>query len=277
MEAAKMEYWLKNGRLLPTEQFPGDFIEEGTSLYEVFRIIKGIPVFFEQHLNRLKNSSRLINLALPVDDETIRKNIYALVDSNQAEFGNAKLVINYPSEISQGEIYIYFIPEHYPTDEQYKNGVKTVSVKIDRPNPNVKIDRADYRQIIDSAKAGSESYEAVLIDHEGHVSEGGRSNLFMIKDQQVYTAHGEKVLKGINRQVVFKACSDLGFPVIEKDISFEDALQMDAVFLSGTSPHVLPVSYIDDIFIQSADNDLLRKIMIRFDEIVAEYIVKNTI
>ena len=85
------------------------------------------------------------------------------------------------------------------------------------------------------------------------------------------------MLKGINRQVVFEACDNLGCPVIEKDISFEAMLQMDAVFLSGTSPHVLPISYIDDVFIGSASNSLLRKIMAKFDEIVAEYIERTQV
>lgn len=275
MEITQKEFWLKNDQLMNKEELPGDFIEQGTSLYEVFRVMEGVPLFLEEHLERLHNTSRLTGLKLPIDDETIRKRLYQLIAAVHAETGNLKIVLNFRRQDSPADFYAYFTPDHYPTEADYQKGVKTVLVHIDRPNPNAKVDRADYRKVIDTAKMETGSYEALLVDHEGNVSEGGRSNLFMIKGDLVITAPGDKVLKGINRQKTLLACRNLQQQVEEKDVSLEEMLQMDALFITGTSPLVLPVNRVDDRPFDSAENPILRKIMTEFCRIVADYIKNN--
>ena len=275
MEISTKDYWLKNDQLMNKEELPGDFIEQGTSLYEAFRVIDGVPLFLEEHLERLHNTSRLTGLTLQVDDETIRKRIYQMINANQVQTGNLKLVANFRHQDRPADLYIYFTKDRYPTEADYQNGVKTVLVHIERPIPNAKVDRTDYRKVIDTAKTETGSYEALLVDHEGYVSEGGRSNLFMIKGDLVITTPGDKVLKGINRQMTLKACSNLSQQVEEKDVSREEMHKMDAIFITGTSPLVLPVSKVDDTKFDSAKNPILRKIMKEFDRIVAEYIRNN--
>jgi len=254
------------------QDLPADFIEKGTSLYEVLRVIQGVPLFLEDHLARLKNTAQLTRLDLPLDGETIRKGLNKLISSNQTETGNVKIVINYPERERAGDFYAYFVEHSYPSPEDYQYGVKTVLVEVERPNPNAKVDRADYRKKIDDAIQESGSYEALLVDHEGNVSEGGRSNLFMLEGDTIYTAPADKVLKGITRQMVLTACRNQGYQVVERVISLKEMLDMDAVFISGTSPKVLPVSQIDDTRIDSASNKVIRDIMAGYDAIIDEYI-----
>ena len=111
-----------------------------------------------------------------------------------------------------------------------------------------------------------------MVDRQGNVSEGGRSNLFMLKGHIIYTAPGDKVLKGITRQMVFAACRNRGYQVVEKEISLQEMLNMDAIFISGTSPKVLPVSQVDDQRIDSGSNAIIRDIMAGYDAIINEYI-----
>ncbi len=111
-----------------------------------------------------------------------------------------------------------------------------------------------------------------MVDRQGNVSEGGRSNLFMLKGDIIYTAPGDKVLKGITRQMVFAACHNRGYQVVEKEISLQEMLNMDAIFISGTSPKVLPVSQVDDQRIDSGSNAIIRDIMAGYDAIINEYI-----
>ena len=275
MEMSQAGFWLKDDQLFKKEELPGDFIEHGTSLYEVIRVIKGVPIFFEQHMDRLQSSSHLTGLKLPVDVETIKRRLYQLISTNQVETGNIKIVLNYPRENSPAIFYAYFTGTRYPSPADYQQGVKTVVVKMERPTPNAKIDRAEYRRVIDSAKGKTDSYEAILVDHNGFVTEGGRSNLFMITGDLVITAPGDRVLKGINRHMVMVACQNIGQRVVEKEVSLAEMLAMDAVFLTGTSPHVLPVSQIDDKQFDSPHNQILKNIMAEFDKIIEEYIETN--
>lgn len=272
METSTEKFWLKNDQFFSKDELPGDFIEQGISLYEVFRVIQGVPLFFEEHMARLHNSSQLTGLKLPVEDETIRKRLHDLIARNQVETGNIKIVLNYQQPNEPAVFFAYFTPAFYPSPADYEKGAKTVLVHIERPNPNAKVDRAEYRQVIDTAKEKTNSYEAILVDHNGYVTEGGRSNVFMIKDNLVLTPPADQVLKGINRQVVLTACDNIGQSVMEKKISLNEMLDMDAVFLTGTSPHVLPVSQVDDYLFDSANNQILRNIMTEFNNIVENYI-----
>lgn len=275
MEISQGDFWLKDDQLVRKEDLPGDFIEHGTSLYEVIRVIRGVPIFFEQHMDRLKGSCQLTGLEFPVDVATIKRRLYQLISTNQVQAGNIKIVLNYQRENSPANCYAYFTQARYPSPADYQKGVKTVVVKMERPTPNAKIDRAEYRRVIDSAKEKTGSYEAILVDHNGFVTEGGRSNLFMITGDLVVTAPGDRVLKGINRQMVMVACHNIGQSVVEKEVSLTEMLTMDAVFITGTSPHVLPVSQVDDKHFDSPHNQILRNIMAEFDKIVEEYIETN--
>jgi branched-chain amino acid aminotransferase len=275
VEISQAGFWLKDDQLGKKEELPGDFIEHGTSLYEVIRVIRGVPIFFEQHMDRLKRSSRLTGLEIPLDLETIKHRLYQLISTNQVETGNIKIVLNYPRNNSPATFYAYFTKACYPSPVDYQKGVKTVVVKMERPTPNAKIDRAEYRRVIDSAKEKTDSYEAILVDHNGFVTEGGRSNLFMITGDLVVTAPGDRVLKGINRQMVMVACQNIGQSVVEKEVSLVEMLAMDAVFITGTSPHVLPVSQVDDKHFDSPHNQILKNIMAEFEKIIEEYIETN--
>jgi branched-chain amino acid aminotransferase len=272
MEISYRNIWIKNNQQMRKEELPPGFIEQGISLYEVLRVIEGVPLFLEKHLERLKNSARLTNLVLPLNDKEISQRLQDLINSNQVDTGNIKFVINYPELGQQTDFYAYFVEHSYPSKEDYQKGIKTVLVNVERPNPNAKVDRADYRNTVDEAKRKTGSYEALLVDREGNVSEGGRSNLFMVKGDVVYTAPADKVLKGITRQMVLAACQNQGYQVVEKEISLEEMLNMDAIFISSTAPKVLPVSQVDDKIINSGSNKIIHGIMAGYDAIIDEYV-----
>ncbi len=272
MEISYQNIWIKNNQQIKKDELPPDFIERGISLYEVLRVIEGVPLFLEQHLERLKISARLTNLDLPLNDKEVSQRLQDLISSNRVENGNIKFVINYTEPGKPADFYAYFVEHDYPTKEVYQKGVKTVLVHVERPNPNAKVDRADYRNTVDEAKRRTGSYEALLVDREGNVSEGGRSNLFMVKGDVVYTAPADKVLKGITRQMVLTACQNQGYQVVEKEISLEEMLNMDAIFISSTAPKVLPVSQVDDKIINSGSNKIIQDIMAGYDAIIDNYI-----
>lgn len=272
MEISRQKIWLKNHQPMRQEELPPDFIEQGVSLYEVIRVIGAVPIFLEQHLDRLSHTACLTGLKLPVDKAAIEKQLKELIITNQAATGNIKFVVNYPAEGEPGDFYAYFVEENYPTPSDYQKGVRTVLVEAERFNPNAKIDRADYRRKIDAAIKTSGAYEALLVDKAGFVSEGGRSNLFMVKGEIVFTAPAQKVLKGITRQMVLVACQNQGYQVIEKNTRLNELLEMEGIFISGTSPKVLPVNYVDDHHTPSAENQVIRDIMIGYDAVIADYI-----
>ena len=93
--------------------------------------------------------------------------------------------------------------------------------------------------------------EALLLDKNGYVSEGSGENIFSIKNNTLSTPKTDHFLIGITRQSVMKIAEDLGLQVIEKDITYEELIESDEVFFSGTAVEITPISKIDDVTIGS--------------------------
>ena len=88
--------------------------------------------------------------------------------------------------------------------------------------------------------------EVVMLDYEGNVSEGSSDNIFMIKNQVVYTPMCGGILNGITRNVVMQLAVDLGHKVVETIIKPQDLCAADEVFITGTAVEVRGVASVDD-------------------------------
>jgi len=234
-------------------------------------------------MNSVKISGLTLTLSLNVLD--IKKNIIKLIKINEIEIGNIKIVFNYFNGATR--FLVYFIHYNYPTLEQYGNGVATILFKGERKNPNAKVINLDFRNSVDKEIKKRNAYEAILIDNEGNVTEGSKSNIFMVKGNTVITAPVEAVLPGITRQSILDVCSDLGIEVKEGKVNVQELLSMDGIFISGTSPKVLPISGIchqvhpfDGITTQvnfHGENKLILSIMKAYNEKIQNYIEENKI
>lgn len=88
--------------------------------------------------------------------------------------------------------------------------------------------------------------EAIMLDYEGHVSEGSGENIFIIEDGVLYTPSMDSSnLKGITRESIKQLANDLGYEVVEERISRERLYFADEVFFSGTAAEVTPIRSID--------------------------------
>lgn len=106
---------------------------------------------------------------------------------------------------------------------------------------------------VNTALAKSESLfagfeEAILLDSEGHVTEGSAENIFIVKDGMVITPPvSSDILVGITRQTIMMLCqNDLSIPAVERVIDRSELYQADEVFFVGTGAEVTPVVEIDN-------------------------------
>ncbi len=90
--------------------------------------------------------------------------------------------------------------------------------------------------------------EAILLNHDGSVSEGSGENLFLIRDGQIHTPfETANALLGITRDsVITLAKNELGIDVIQRRINRSELYLADEVFLTGTAAHLTPVGRIDN-------------------------------
>jgi len=92
--------------------------------------------------------------------------------------------------------------------------------------------------------------EGIALDAQGTVSEGSGENIFVIRDNTIYTTpFGSSILPGITRDSIITLAKELGYPVMEMAIPREMLYISDEVFFSGTAAEVTPIRSIDKIVV----------------------------
>ena len=236
------DYYIINGELRAAGAFDNNMIYEGESVYEVIRLINGLPVFFSDHCERLDNSRKFQKRDMLADSNVLRSDIQYLVNSEKAKEINIKIVFNYNRS---GNYLIYLIHSVYPTKTQYTKGVNGTFCDAERENPESKVISQKLRAEIQDSLLMAGAYEAVLVNKDGFITEGSRSNIFLIKDNIVYTAPDKSVLNGITRKHILEICREIGISVNYTLIPADHLSSYECAFMTGTSPGVLPFYCID--------------------------------
>jgi len=246
------------------------------TIYEVIKVVSGIPLFLEKHMERLEASARLINYSVTNIMNSIRESITELIKANNSPEKNIKIIV-YNMGNPVPDFMAYFIRSSYPTPEQYETGVHGILLREERNNPNAKVVNSVYKERVAAALAEANAYEALLVNREGEITEGSRSNIFFVRNGKVLTAPKGNVLIGITREYVFDLCKNLGIEIIEEPISVSMLGEMDGAFMTGTSPKILPISTIDDMSFSSPKNPVIKALISSYNDIVEKYIKEKTI
>lgn len=261
-------FFIEDGNLLETTQFQPI---TGIEIYEVIRVIRGIPLFTGDHLKRFYHSAWLCHLEIPVDEDTIRCYLKTLIRSNGVEEGNIRFSYCFRPA---GKFQAYFIPHFYPGPEMMEKGVECELLSAERPDPNAKVVHANLRDKANQLISEKGVYEVLLLNTRGEFTEGSRSNLFFLKQGCVVTSPSEEVLPGITRQKVLQWLSDSGKPVEFRNLPLEELPGTEGAFLTGTSPKILPISMIGDVRFPVI-SPVIREIMEAYDRMIEADIQEN--
>jgi branched-chain amino acid aminotransferase len=236
--------FILNGVLEPADHFVNSLVYEGDSIYEVIRMVKGKPVFFHDHMERLATSVKLQRKKKLAGEDVLRKDILNLTRSDKKKVANLKIVFNYNN--GSDNYLVYFIEPIYPSEEQYKKGVKGVFYFAERKDPESKVINHKLRSSIYHKLILEGGYEALLINENNLITEGSRSNIFFLKGNTLVTAPDNYVLNGITRKHILEICEEQSIKVEKSCVNVKDIADYEAVFITGTSPIVLPFCCIED-------------------------------
>ncbi|MDD4847298.1 MAG: aminotransferase class IV [Bacteroidales bacterium] len=227
----------------------------GIVVYEVIRIIDGKPLFLQEHLKRLEHSAQLRLPFIP-DANAVKTALREMITRHHLTIGNVEIQINHCQEIL-----IKIIPHFYPTTIMYSEGVCLGTMVAERQNPNAKEKNLSLRDRANELIQTQHYYEMLLVNQQGEITEGSRSNVFFIKDQQVYTSPITAVLQGITREKIIDICHEQSIILHETNLPLSQMATFEAAFMTGTSPAVLPIQKIDQqVFsVHHELTDLIRK------------------
>ncbi len=256
----------KNSSLLNFKYDTQDYL-----IYEVLRTTKGVLIFFEDHLERMKNSLDSLGIRKRCDAEYIHNCMEDLIALNGNRTGNVKLLC----KMAGNKLYytVYYIPHEYPSDDLYRKGVKLITNKIERSDPDIKqVHVSEYiRKEIESLKTQASAYEVLLIDRKGFITEGSRSNIFLINNGKLYSPPDESLLPGITRKYVLRIARDKKIQIIKKPIRYNEVNTYESAFICGTSPKILPVNTINNCTLQ-INNEITYLILKEYNSIIQKYI-----
>jgi len=267
---------LFNERLVACKEVEKTGTHCGLAVYEIFRVVEGVPVFLEDHLQRLYQSLELEGVSIQEDRDKMKRRIDRLIAANSIFSGKIKLVVSFTPANSSGEydLMLYFTPFDPPTEKQYRQGVRTILCSAMRKDPNAKVMHTEARRLADEKIEQTEAYEALLVDRDGYITEGSRSNVFFVRGPGLVTPPDDKVLQGIARKNIMRICREEGINVEIRKVHQNELSGFDAVFLTGTTPKVLPVRWIDGTT-YSLTHSLVRQLLEAYNKRLREYIQRN--
>jgi branched-chain amino acid aminotransferase len=264
------EAWLYVDGALKT-QTPVDSWEH-PPVYEVIRLIDGVPLFFDDHISRLEQSLALVSAAYTVSAEVLYRRIRKIAEVNGISAQNIRLEIGKIANRAIWQERLFLVPSYYPEASLYQLGVKTATSEIVRSMPHAKVVNNAYVTHINRVKAERDVFEVIIMNADHKIAEGSKSNLFFVKGRALYSAKAEDILMGITRRKLLMLAKAMGLALVEGDIYLKDIKAFEACFISGTSIHILPVAQIDDMHFDASGNPVIRSLIENFDSIVRQSI-----
>jgi D-alanine transaminase len=225
------------------------------SLYEVTTVINGKLIDFNNHMKRLDRSMTELKFKKLLNHEDILAFHRKLIELNNLKEGMIYLqvtrgVADRSFDMPKNEIkptVLAFTQEKKIVDsESAKNGIKVMTLD------DMRWKRCDIKttQLLYASMAKTEATEKGFDDawmiRQGYITEGSSSNAWIIKGKIIMTRHSDNlILSGITRDAIFKCAKDLGYEVVTKNISLQDAQSAHEAFITSATACVMPVVKIN--------------------------------
>jgi len=246
-----------NIHLLSNTLHYGMGVFEGVRAYETN---DGGAIFrLTDHTERLFSAASKINISIPYSADELRQAQIDTMSKNILREGYIRPIVFLGSESmglrSQHSLSVNVAVAcwewpSYMDPKAKKNGISVVKSPFQQyDNPlysNNKIIGTYVNSIMavnDAISKGAE--EAILLDKHGYISEGSGENLFIVKNSVLITPTIDYCLNGITRQSVMSIAKNLNYSVEERNLTFEELLDADEAFYSGTAVEITPITTVD--------------------------------
>ena len=226
-----------------------------------YRAEGGTAIFrLREHTQRLFHSAHILRMKIPFDQQTLIDAQVESIRQNKLETGYLRPMAFYGSEgmgIRADNLKVHVIVASwewgtYLGEESLRSGIRVQVSSYTRHHVNIAMCRAKANgHYINSMLALQEAVdngydEALLLDTNGFVMEGSGENLFIVRDNVIYTPDLTSALDGITRNTVMKIIADEGLELVEKRITRDEIYICDEAFFTGTAAEVTPVRELDN-------------------------------
>lgn len=221
-------------------------VQRGYGIFDFLKTVNGKPIFIEDYFNRFFNSASEMNLEVDFDRTDLFTAINSLLEKNNIVNSGLKMILTggYSEDgyqIAKPNLIIVQTPFEY-SPSSFNKGLNLLSHNYQRQLASVKT--IDYLQAIRlQPLLKLKQADDLLYHNHGEVRECPRANIFMIKDQQVFTPV-TGILRGITRGKILGMHLD-GIAIKEQDFTLDDLANADEAFISSSTKNILPVLSLD--------------------------------
>ena len=221
----------------------------------------GTAIFrLQDHTKRLLNSAKIIGMKVPFNEDQLNQAQIEVVKSNDMAFGYIRPMCFYGSEgmgLRADNLKVHCIVAAwewgaYMGKENLENGIRVKTSSFTRHHVNATMCKAKVNghyvnSMLALQEATQDGYdEALLLDPQGFVAEGSGENVFIVRDNVLYTPELSSALDGITRKTIISLAQEKGIPVVEKQISRDEVYIGDEAFFTGTAAEVTPIRELDN-------------------------------
>ena len=238
----------------------------GDGIWEGIRLFKNEWMFLDEHLERLFEGCKAIDIELDLSCDQIKEAIFKTQKINNMEdSAHARLMITRGNKVKPFQqpslsdgINFVIIMEHSDS-ENIKQGLNLVTVPQVRGLPMSQDPKLNSHSklncilaCIQANKAGGD--EALMLDPYGFVNTTNSCNFFIVKNNEVWTSSGDYCMNGITRLKVIELCKNNNISVFQKNFTLVDVYSSQEAFVTGTLGSLTQVIEIDGRAIGNIDN-----------------------
>lgn len=243
-----------NGHIVPVADAalsPFDIgLLRGYAVFDLLRTVAGRPFLLAEHLERFRRSAAELELVVPTSDDEIARAIDDLLALNGHTEATVRLVLTggvspdgMRFDPAEPTFLILTHELHEPPSRIYEAGAKLVTQEHRRELPTAKT--TNYLTMLKHRpRADAEGALDLLYHQDGLVTEAASASVYFVRDGRIL-APGNGVLLGTVGALVLRLAAER-YEVVPSDVSVDDALKADEVFLTSTTRGVVPIVAIDD-------------------------------
>jgi branched-chain amino acid aminotransferase len=278
------------GKLLPRNEAKvsvfDSSVQGGDAVWEGLRVYKSGIFCLDKHLDRLQASAHALAFTDIPTRETVKKAIFDTLKANgMKDETHIRLTLTRGEKVTSGMdprvntkgSCLIVLAEWKPLVYDNTTGIRVITSSMRRNNPQFLDSKIHHSNLLNNILAKIQANvagvdAALMLDHQGFVAELNDINLFMIKNNVVYTPHADACLHGITRSLVIELCKAHNISMEERNLSLTEFYTADEVFGTGTMGELTPITEIDGRkIINHSGTSLLNELREKFKTLIPHY------
>ena len=264
-------------------------VQGGDAVWEGLRVYPEGIMMLDRHLRRLFDSAHALAFEQIPEEEFIRHAIRETLKANDMSQDThirvtltrgSKITSGMDPRLNQSGCCLIILAEWKPPVYDNDHGITVLTSTIRRNNPSYLDSKIHHNNLLNNIQAKIQANvarkdAALMLDYAGFAAELNGTNIFMIRDNHVYTPFADACLHGITRGMTMQLCRENQILISEKNISLTELYTADMVFCTGTMGELTPITEIDDRKIRmSSTNEVYQQLLHAWKEAIPKYCIQ---